>query len=247
MIFSFFTQLYCEVRAKREGTSRKQNLDVTNQLNIHSTGSSSPSGNSPSEPSSGSSRSGTARITSLPGFSQARNVGAGDGGGHPTCFQEDHLSQYINAGGQKEHSHQELIELSSLEPWQQLSVTETTDLGDISHAAPGYGMDLTIGSSNSGETDSDGVSQSSPRSEPSYGNEKKGNTTALNAVSVRCTINQQQTSLSVLYLFLLKDSWLQYTKLVWDLAILTYLSPSVCVSGSERNCPCKQGALQLPG
>ncbi|XP_029694237.1 uncharacterized protein KIAA0408 isoform X5 [Takifugu rubripes] len=176
-------ELYCEVRAKREGTSRKQNLDVTNQLSIRSTstGSSSLSGNSPSEPSSGSSRSGTARITSLPGFSHSRNVGAVDGGGHPTCFQEDHLSQYINAGGQKEHSHHELIELSSLEPWQQLSVTETTDLGGLSHAAPGYCMDLTICSSNSSETDSDGVSQSSPRSEPSYGNEKKRNTTALNA------------------------------------------------------------------
>lgn len=227
MIFSFFTQLYCEVRAKREGTSRKQNLDVTNQLSIcsTSTGSSSISGNSPSEPSSGSSQSGTARITSLPGFSHNRNVG-----GHPTCFQEDHLSQYINASGQKEHSHHELIELSSLEPWQQLSVTETTDLGDISHAAPGYGMDLTIGSSNSGETDSGGASQSSPSSEPSYGNEKKRNTTALNAVSVRCTINhRQQTSLSVLSLFLLKDFWLQYTKLVWDLAVLTYVSVCVCV------------------
>lgn len=232
MICSFFIQLYCEVRAKREGTSRKQNLDVTNQLSIRSTstGSSSLSGHSPSEPSSGSSRSGTARITSLPGFSHSRNVGAVDGGGHSTCFQEDHLSQYINAGGQKEHSHHELIELSSLEPWQQLSVTETADLGDLSHAAPGYCMDLTIGSSNSGETDSDGVSQSSRRSELSYGAEKKRNTTALNAVSVVCTINhRQQTSLSMLSLFLLKVFCLQYTKLVWDLAVLTYLSPSVCV------------------
>lgn len=197
------------MRAKREGTGRKQNHDVTNQLSIRSTstGSSSLSGNAPSEPSSSSSRSGTARITSLPGLSRSRNVGSLDGVGHPTCFQEDHLNQYINAGGQKEHSHHELIELSSMETWPQLSVTETTDLGDISYAAPGYGMDLTIGSSTSGEADYAGVPQSSPDSEPSYGSEKKRNTTALNAVSVKHTINhRQQTSLSVLSLVLLKHS-----------------------------------------
>lgn len=178
------------MRAEREGTSRRQNHEVVNQLSIRSTGtgSSSLSDNSRSDPSSGSSRSGTARITSLLGCARGRKVGGAEAS-HPTCFQEDHLSRYINAGGQKEHSEHELIESGSMETWQQLSVTESTDVGDILHAAPGYGTDLTIGSSNSGETDDGGVRQSSPRSEPSYGSEKKRSTTALNAVSVKyiCT------------------------------------------------------------
>lgn len=176
------------MRAEREGTSRGQNHEAANQLSIRSTGtgSSSLSDNSRSDPSSGSSRSGTARITSLLGCARSRNVGRaeGSGAGHPTCFQEDHLSRYLNAGGQKEHSEHERIESGSAETWQQLSVTESTDVGDILHAAPGYGTDLTIGSSDSGETDHGGGWQSSPRSEPSYGSEKKRSTTALNAVSV---------------------------------------------------------------
>lgn len=190
MISSFLIQLYCEVRAKREGTSRRQNHDAVNSLSIRSTSSSSSSltDNPRSEPSSSSSRSETARITSLPGFAHSGKVGGvdGSGDGHLTCFQED---PFITAGGQKEHSQHELTKLSSRDTWQHLSVTKTTDPGDILHGTPGYGVDLSTGSSNSEGNDTDGLRQSSPWSEPSYGSEKKRNTTALNAVSVKCTIN----------------------------------------------------------
>lgn len=212
MISSFFIQLYCEVRAKREGTSRSQNHGGVNSLSIRSTstGSSSLTDNSRSEPSSSSSRSGTARITSLPGFAPSGKVSGvhGNGDGHLTCFQEDPI---IKAGGQKEHSQHGLTELSSRDIWQHLSVTKTTDPGDILHGTPGYGADLTIGSSNSEGIDTDGLRQSSPWSEPSYGSEKKRNTTALNAVSVKCTLNYtQQTSFCVIFISPEPVSWLLY-------------------------------------
>lgn len=182
MFSSFLIQLYCEVRAKREGSNRRQNHGGLNSLSIGSTstGSSSLTDNSRSEPSGGSSRSGTARIASLPGFAHVD----GSGDGHLTLFQED---PFMKAGGQKEHSQHELVELSSRDTWQHLSVPKTTEPEDISHGTPGYGVDLTIGSSKSEGNDTDGLRQSSPWSEPSYGSEKKRNTTALNAVSVKCT------------------------------------------------------------
>lgn len=211
-ISSFFIQLYCEVRAKREGTSRRQNHDGVNSLSIRSTstGSSLLTDNSRSEPSTSSSRSGTARITSLPGCAHSGKVGGVDGNvdSHLTCFQEDPI---IKAGGQKEPSQHELIELSSRDIWQHLSVTKTTDPGDILHGTPGYGVDLTIGSSNSEGNDIDGLRQSSPWSERSYGSEKKRNTTALNAVSVKCTINYtRQTSFCVIFISPETASWLLY-------------------------------------
>lgn len=173
------------MRAKREGTSRRQNHDGVTSLSIRSssTGSSSLTDNSRSEPCSGSSRSGTARIASLPGFAHGGRFGGGDGNadGHLTCFQEDPI---IKAGGQMDHSQHELTELSSRDFWQHLSATKTTDPGDILHGTPGWGADLTIGSSNSEGNETDGLRQSSPWSEPSYGSEKKRNATALNAVSV---------------------------------------------------------------
>lgn len=182
MISSSFTQLYCEVRTKREGTSGRSNHEDVNSLSIRSTSSGSSSARS--EASSSGSWSGTA----LPGFAHSCKVSGvdGSGDGHLTCFQDDPI---IKAGGQKEHSQHELIELSSRETWQHLSVTETTDPGDIVHGSPVYDVDLTIRSSNSEENDTDGLQKRSPWSEPSYGSEKKRNTTALNAVSVKCTIN----------------------------------------------------------
>lgn len=205
LISSFFIQLYCEVRAKREGTSRRQNHDGVNTLSIRSTstGSGSLTDNSRSGPSSSSSsRSGTARIGA-----------EGSGDGHLTCFQEDPL---IKAGGQKEHSQHELIELSSRDTWQHLSVTKTTDPGDILHGTPGHGVDLTTGSSNGDGNDNDGLRQSSPWSEPSYGSEKKRNTTALNAVSVQCTINYtHQTSFCLVFISSETVSWLLDVWLVW--------------------------------
>lgn len=166
------------MRARREGTNRRQNLDGVNSLSVRS-GSSSPRDRSRSEPSSGSSRSGTARIASLPAF--ARGAKADGEDGHLTGFQEEPVAK---AGGQKERSPPELIELSSRDTWQHLSVTKSTDPGDILQGIPGYDLDLTIGSSNSEGNDTDRLQQSSPWSEHSYGSEKKRNITALNAVSV---------------------------------------------------------------
>lgn len=178
------------MRAKREGTGRRQNPDAVNRLSVRSTssGSSSLSDNSQSEPSSGSSRSGTARTTPLPGFAHGRS-----GEGQLTSFREDPLCKYITAGGQKDHSQHELHESSSSDTWQHLSAIKTTQLGDILYAAPGYSTDLTIGSSTSEGNDPDGPRQSSPLSSPSYGSEKKRNTTALNAVSFKCTTNHTHT------------------------------------------------------
>lgn len=241
MISFSFVQLYCEVRAKREGTGGRQNHDLVNSLSVRSTstGSSSLSDNSRS-----GSRSGTARITSLPGFGHSRNIGDG----LLTCFQEDPLCEYINAGGLEEHSQRELTESSPRDTWKHLSATKTTDLGGVLHEAPGYDTDLTIGSSNSEEKDPDGLRQCSPWSELSYGSEKKRNTTALNAVRVLFIIDySDQTSFSVLSLFPLKRSWLLYGELLWDLARLTNPSPFLCLSGPEGDSSCKQGALQLPG
>lgn len=250
MVSSFFIQLYCEVRAKREGSSWRQNQVGENSLTIGSTstGSSSLTDNSRSEPSSSSSsRSGTARITSLPGFAHSGEVGGVDARGHRhlTCFQEDPI---IKAGGQKDQSQHELIELSSRDTWEHLSVSKTTDPQDISPGTPGYGVDLTPGSSTSGGNDTDGLRQSSPWSEASCGSEKKRNTTALNAVSIKCTINYtHQTSFCAIFIPPETAVWLLCAWLVWDLAYVTILSFCLCVSGSEGDRSCKQGALQLPG
>lgn len=197
LVSSFFIQLYCEVRAKREGTSRRQIQGGVNSLGVGSTstGSSSLTDNSRSEPSSGSSRSGTARIGSLPGFSHGNKAGGVDDSsdGHLTCFQENPI---MKAGDRKELSHHELTELSFKDTWQHLSVPKTSEPEDLLHGTPGYGLDLRIGSSNSDGNDTDGLRQRSPWSEPSYGSEKKKNTTALNAVSVKCTVNYtHQTSI----------------------------------------------------
>lgn len=221
------------MRARREGTSRRQNPDGVNSLGVRS-GSSSPRDRSRSEPSSGSSRSGTARIASLPAFARGAKVDGedGSGDGHLTCFQEEPLTK---AGGQKERSPPELIELSSRDTWQHLSVSRSTDPGDILQGIPGYDLDLTIGSSNSEGNDTDRLQQSSPWSEPSYGSEKKRNITALNAVSV----HRSRHSFGVI-------SWLLRAELVGALAYLTDLS-RLCVSGSEGDRSCEQGALQLPG
>lgn len=209
-----------------------------NSLSVRSTSTGSGSGSltdrSRSETSSGSSRSGTARIASLPAFARGAKADgeAGSGDGHLTCFQEEPVTK---AGGQKERSPPELIELSSRDTWQHLSVTKSTDPGDILQGIPGYDLDLTIGSPNSEGHDTDRLQQSSPWSEPSYGSEKKRNITALNAVS----LHRSRNSFSVI-------SWLLRAELVEALAYLTHLS-RLCVSGSEGDRSCKQGALQLPG
>lgn len=227
------------MRARREGTSRRQNPDGVNSLSVRSTSTGSASGSltdrSRSEPSSGSSRSGTARIASLPAFARGANADGedGSGDGHLTCFQEEPVAK---AGGQKERSQPELIELSSRDTWQHLSVTKGTDPADILQGIPGYDLDLTIGSSNSEGNDADRLQQSSPWSEPSYGSEKKRNITALNAVSVQ----PQQKYLLRYLLAPPRSSWSGV------LAYLTDLS-RLCVSGSEGDRSCKQGALQLPG
>ncbi|XP_041798572.1 protein SOGA3a isoform X2 [Chelmon rostratus] len=183
-------ELYCEVRAKREGTrldSRRQdNDDVVQRLSIRSTstGSSLLSDNcsSQSEPIS----------SPLSGFGRNRNVTGcvGTDTHHSTCFQTDSLCEY-NVGGQftlNDLSQLELVdELRSRGTWQQDSVTDskeavdTTELDAIFHRAPGCGVPQKNVSKDSEKNVHVSPRESPLWSERSYGSEKKKNTTALNA------------------------------------------------------------------
>lgn len=201
-ISASFFQLYCEVRAKREGTGldsmRQNDYDVVHRLSIHSTstGSSLLSDNSRSEPLSSSSQSEPIRHSPLPGFARNRNISGcvGMDSHHSTCFQGDSLCEYINAGGQftqNDYSQHELVdELRSRGTWQQHSVTDgkevmdTTELDAICHGAPGHAVPQTNVSKDSEEHVHVSPRESPLWSEASYGSDKKKNTTALNAVSV---------------------------------------------------------------
>ncbi|XP_023266339.1 uncharacterized protein LOC111658149 isoform X1 [Seriola lalandi dorsalis] len=187
-------ELYCEVRAKREGTGpdsgRQDDDDVMHRLSIRctSTGSSLLSDNSRSEPLSSSSQSEPSRQLPFPGFGRNRNItGGGCSGGdsdQPTCFPADSLCEF-NVGGQftqNDHSQPVLVdELRSRGTWQQDCVddsrdaVDTTELDDIFLAAP------QKSASKGNENNFHVRPQESPVwSELSYGSDKK-NTTALNA------------------------------------------------------------------
>ncbi|GAA6229092.1 uncharacterized protein KIAA0408-like isoform X1 [Lates japonicus] len=179
-------ELYCEVRAKREGTGldsgRQDDEDVVHRLSIRSTstGSSLLSDNTRSEPLSSSSQSEPNRQPLAPGFGHNRNI---SGGGYSIC-------EFIADGqfSQNNHSQSALVdELRSRGTWQQDSVddskgaVDTTELDVIFHGAPGYGMsqrNVSKGNENNAHV---GPQESPVWAELIYGSDKKKNTTALNA------------------------------------------------------------------
>ncbi|KAM9352890.1 protein SOGA3a [Symphorus nematophorus] len=192
-------ELYCEVRAKREGTGldsgRQHDDEVAHRLSIRSTstGSSLLSDNSRSEPFSSSSQSEPIRLSPLPGFCRNRNTsGSGCVGTdiqHSTCFQADSLCEF-NVGGQLTQNLQpELVdELRFRSSWQQDSVTDskeavdTTELDAVFHGAPGCGVSQKNVFKDNEINPAHVRAQESPLwSELSYGSDKKKNTTALNA------------------------------------------------------------------
>nr|XP_046255731.1 protein SOGA3a isoform X2 [Scatophagus argus] len=191
-------ELYCEVRAKREGTGldsrRQDNDDVVNRLSIRSTstGSSLLSDNCRSEPLSSSSQTEAIRHSPLLGFGRSRNNGCVTADGHhSTCFQADGLCEYNNAGGkvtQTDLSQLEMVdELRPRSTWLQHTATdskeavETTELDDVCHGAPGYPVPLTNISKDCEKSVHASPRESPLWSEQSYGCDKKKNTTALNA------------------------------------------------------------------
>lgn len=154
-----------------------------------STGSSPLSDNTRSDPHSSSCRSEPNRRSPLPGL--ARNS---DTSHHSTCFQGDSLCGPVNAGGrfpQNDHSQHELVdELTSRGAWRQLSVTDskqaldTKDLDGVFLGAPGRGVPRTNVSKSSGENVHGSLRQSPLCAEPTYGSDRKKNTSAVNAVSI---------------------------------------------------------------
>ncbi|XP_071325650.1 microtubule cross-linking factor 2-like isoform X2 [Trachinotus anak] len=166
-------ELYCEVRAKREGTGldsgTQDDDDVVHRLSTRctSTGSSLLSDNSRSEPLSSSSHSEPSRQPPLPGFGHNRNMSGG------SC-----------SGGD---SHQPTCpEMRSRATWQQDSVDDSKDAVDTTELdaifQDGAGSRMPQKSASEGNENNVHVRpQESPVwSELSYGSDKK-NTTALNA------------------------------------------------------------------
>nr|XP_020452251.1 uncharacterized protein KIAA0408 homolog isoform X2 [Monopterus albus] len=181
-------ELYCEVRANREGTGldsgRQVDDNVVHRLSIHSTssGSSLLSENSHSVLLSSSSQSEPKRHPPLPGFGHNRNISGGGccGGsdGHQSnCFQADSLCG---------HSRPEMVdELRIGGTWQQVTDSKetgpTTELEAIFHGAPGCGVPQTNRSKRNEKSVEVGPQESPLCAELSYGSDKKKNTTALNA------------------------------------------------------------------
>ncbi|XP_032373784.1 uncharacterized protein LOC116690736 isoform X2 [Etheostoma spectabile] len=188
-------ELYCDVRTKRERTGldsgRQADNNVVHRLSVRSTstGSSLLSDN---EPLSSSSLSEPIRHPPLPGFGRNRNISGSDcvgrDGHHSTCFQAHSLFE-SGVGGQfpqSEHSQPEQVdELRSRGTWQQDSATarkeavDTMELDAMLPGAPGCGVpqnNVSYGNEHNFHV----RPEESPL-QPTYGSDKKKNTTALNA------------------------------------------------------------------
>ncbi|CAJ1061524.1 uncharacterized protein LOC117823221 isoform X2 [Xyrichtys novacula] len=188
-------ELYCEVRAKREGTGlisgRQDHMNAAHRLSIRSTstGSSLLSDNSRSEPFSSSSQSETIRHSPLPGLSHS-SACTGSDMEHSTVFQADGLCE-LHIGGlypQIGKSHPEFSdELRPRGTWQQDSVTESKEAVDTSELEAVYNRTSGCGVPQKNvpkgtENKVLASSQDGPLwAELSYGSDKKKNNTALNA------------------------------------------------------------------
>ncbi|XP_071379982.1 protein SOGA3a isoform X1 [Centroberyx affinis] len=199
-------ELYCEVRAKREGTGLETGVDsgtqddddIAHRLSIHSTstGSSLLSDQSRSEPLSSSSQSEPPKHLPFPGFYCHSNISDGGCGGrdnhHSPCFQGNSLCE-LNVGGpfaQNDQAQPDLEdELRPRDPRQRDSVTDskeavdTAELEAIFQGAPGCGVPHRNTNTSKGNVKyvHVGPLESPIRTELSYGSDKKKNTTALNA------------------------------------------------------------------
>ncbi|XP_039974279.1 protein SOGA3a isoform X2 [Xiphias gladius] len=171
-------ELYCEVRAKREGTGldsgRQDDDDVVQRLSMRSTstGSSLLSDISRSEPLSSSSQSEPNRQPPLPGYGHNRNI---SGGGCADSICECNVKPQL------------VDELRSRGTWQQDSVDDSKDAVDtmeldaIFRGAPGCGMLQKKASKGIENNVHTGPRESPVWAELSYGSGKKMNTSALNA------------------------------------------------------------------
>ncbi|XP_023155650.2 uncharacterized protein LOC111589139 isoform X2 [Amphiprion ocellaris] len=178
-------ELYCEVRTKRGGpgrdSGRQEDDDIVNRLSIRSTstGSSLLSDSSQSEPN---------RNPAVPGFSRNRNI-SGDGvcrnrdSQQSSCFQADGFSEF-NVGGQftqNDHSQPELVDELRSRVSDCKAAVDTTELDAIFHGPPGCAVAPEYACKGN-ETSVHADPQESPVwAGPTYGSEKKKNTTALNA------------------------------------------------------------------
>ncbi|KAM4633448.1 protein SOGA3a isoform 2-T2 [Polymixia lowei] len=191
-------ELYCEVRAKREGTRLQTGADIGTQddddivlrLSLHSTstGSSLLSDQSRSEPLSSSSQSEPPKHPPFPGFYRRSNISGGCGGSRNSqdspCFQ-DNTSSEPNAGGhfaQSDRAEPEQVdELSRGDPWQpepgvdSREAVDTAELEAVLQGAPQRNTDTSKGNVRNVHV---GLQE---MIELSYGSDKKKNITALNA------------------------------------------------------------------
>ncbi|XP_029928791.1 protein SOGA3a isoform X2 [Myripristis murdjan] len=200
-------ELYCEVRAKREGTELEtgvdngaQDDDVALRLSIRSTstGSSLHSDQSHSEPISSSSQSEPSRHPPFPGFYRHGNIsdagcsGRSGDSHHSSGFQGNSLFE-PNIDGQftqNDCTKPELVdELRFRSPRQRDSVTDSKDTVDTAelealfHGAPACGVPQRNSGTSKGNVKNvhGGSQESHLSSELNYGSDKKKNTTALNA------------------------------------------------------------------
>lgn len=189
-----FSQLYCEVRAKREGTGlgirRQTDNDVAHRLSIHSTstGSSLLSNNSRSEPLSSSSQSEPIQHSPLTAFAGIRNISGlvGTESHHSPCFQGDDLCEYINACDQfaLNDCSQHKPEASSRHSiTDSKKDTDTAEFDAIGHLAPGSGVSRMSAAKDGEEHFHVSPPESPLWLEGSYRSDQKKNVTALNAVS----------------------------------------------------------------
>uniref|UniRef100_A0A3P8VFW5 MTCL family member 3a n=1 Tax=Cynoglossus semilaevis TaxID=244447 RepID=A0A3P8VFW5_CYNSE len=177
-------ELYCEVRAKREGT-RLDSDDVVRSLSVNSTstGSSLLSDHSHTELISSSSQWEQNRPPQFPGFNLNRNIG-GRESHKPTCFQAGNLCDFNIAGQLSQNEPPRagpVDDLRSRGPWQTDSVDVSGEPAAIFHETPECGMKQRNGTSGSQHNVHIGPEEGPVGPDLRYGSDKKKNSTTLNA------------------------------------------------------------------
>lgn len=179
-------ELYCEVRAKREGTdtdSRKHygdNEEHRHSIRSTSTGSSVLSDNSHSEPLSSSSQSEPSRPPLFTGFGSETRQSTG--------FQADSPSEFYVGGHFTQNDHIQPVgedEMRSSGTWQQNSATQRREALDRADLDSSLQLHRSAEPHRTAAKENESVHQN-PRDNPfwtelNYGSEKKKNSTALNA------------------------------------------------------------------
>lgn len=177
---------------------RRDNDDVAQRLSIRSTstGSSLLSDNSRSEPLSSSSQSETIRHSPLPSFGRSRSLSGcvGPNARRSSCsgLCGEYSPQVGSQAAQSDLAHlEQMDELRPRGPWQQDTVNDNHEAVDITE------LDAIFHQASVREVPREKESERnaivSPQNtihwlEGTYGSDKKKNTTALNAVSVRLLV-----------------------------------------------------------